>query len=142
MWYYNDKEYNPTKEDLKLYHGFVYELTDLTNNKKYIGKKKFWSKHRLAPLKGKKRRRTKISESDWQDYVGSNDELQAIVEEFGPDRVRKDILRLCKTSGEMSYFEAKLQLSNDVLLKPDEYYNRFVGLKCHANHVKHLIETE
>ena len=36
MWYYNNKEFNETPEE---YQGFVYEIRELSTNKKYIGKK-------------------------------------------------------------------------------------------------------
>ena len=34
----------------------------------------------------------------------------------------------------MSYYEAKLQFENDVLLS-DQYYNEFIGCKIHSNHL-------
>lgn len=39
MWYYENEEYNETPEE---YQGFVYVITELDTNKKYIGKKNFW----------------------------------------------------------------------------------------------------
>lgn len=74
MWYYNEKEF--TSEMIEDYIGFVYLITDLSNNKKYIGKKTLQSKRKLPPLKGKTRRRTKIVESNWQDYFGSSEEVK------------------------------------------------------------------
>ena len=41
--------------------------------------------------------------------------------------------------GEMTYLEAKEQFARDVLLKPDEYYNKFIGCKLHAKHVAILM---
>ena len=76
MWYFNDKIFEPTHDELSSWVGFVYELEDKSNGKKYIGKKLLWSKRRLPPLKGKKRKRTQIKESDWKDYYGSNDEVK------------------------------------------------------------------
>lgn len=118
--------------------GFVYLITDHANNKKYIGKKNFWSVRKLPPLKGKSRRRTKKTESDWKDYYGSSDEVKILVESHGCDNFKREILRLCDSKGEMSYYELKYQMENDVLLKPDEYYNAFVGGKIHR---KHLIKN-
>ena len=40
MWKYNNEEFNETPEE---YQGFVYEITELSTGKKYIGKKNFWS---------------------------------------------------------------------------------------------------
>lgn len=119
------------------YVGFVYIITDLSNDKKYVGKKTLVSKRRLPPLKGKARRRTKIVESDWQDYYGSSEEVKALVEERGRDQFKREILHLCKSKGEMNYLELKEQIDRQVLFK-EEYYNEFVGAKIHAKHVSSL----
>lgn len=135
-WLYEGKLFS--SEDIDGHAGFVYEITDTLNGKKYIGKKKLSATRTLKPLKGQKRKRKVVSESDWMDYYGSSEEVKALVEEFGADRFSRKILRLCKTTAEMSYYEMKEQVENDVLLKPDEYYNAFVGGKIHRNHLKHL----
>jgi len=135
MWFYNDIEYNPTEEEIKPFVGFVYLITDLTNNKKYVGKKNLWSTRRLAPLKGYKRKRVKVTQSDWQNYYGSSEEVKLLVENSGRDRFKREILRLCTSKGECSYYEMREQMVRDVLLKPDEYYNAFVGGKIHRKHV-------
>ena len=69
-WFYNGGEFSDIPED---YIGFVYSITQLDTDKKYVGKKLFWSKKTLPPLKGKNRKRRKIVESDWQDYFGSSE---------------------------------------------------------------------
>lgn len=138
MWFYKGKEF--TSEDIGDYVGFVYIITDTSNQMKYIGKKTLVSKRKLPPLKGQKRKRTKIVESDWQDYYGSSEEVKMLVEEHGRDRFHREILYLCKTKGEMSYLEMREQIVNDVLLKPNEYYNAFVGGRIHRNHLKNLIK--
>lgn len=135
MWYYNGEEF--TSEMIGDYIGFVYIITDLSNNKKYVGKKTLMSKRKLPPLKGKTRRRTKIIETDWQDYYGSSEEVKNLVEEQGKDQFKREILHLCKGKGEMSYLELKEQIDREVLFK-DEYYNEFVGAKIHSKHVASL----
>ena len=135
MWIYEGNEF--TSDMIDDNFGFVYEITDLDNGKKYIGKKWFWNTRKRPPLKGKTRKRIVRSESDWQDYFGSSDEVKSLVEESGRERFSREILRLCKTKGECTYFEAKLQFENDVLLK-DEYYNEFIGCKIHSRHVSSL----
>lgn len=135
MWYYNEKEF--TSEMIEDYIGFVYLITDLSNNKKYVGKKTLQSKRKLPPLKGKKRRRTKIVESNWQDYFGSSEEVNRLVEEHGRDNFKREILHLCKSKGEMSYLEVKEQIEREVLLD-DEYYNGIIQVKIHRSHVKSL----
>lgn len=135
MWLYNGKEF--TSEMIEDYTGFVYVITNSTNGKKYVGKKLFKSVRRLQPLKGKTRRRTKVVESDWQDYFGSSDEVKMLVEEQGRDSFKREILHLCKTKGEMGYMEAKTQFDRNVLLD-DTYYNGIIQCKIHRSHVKSL----
>ena len=135
MWYYNGEEF--TSEMIGDYVGFVYLITDLSNGKKYVGKKTLMSKRKLPPLKGKTRRRTKIVETDWQDYYGSSEEVKALVEDRGRNQFKREILHLCKGKGEMSYLELKEQVDREVLFK-DEYYNEFIGAKIHSKHVASL----
>lgn len=132
MWYYNNKEFTETPEE---YHGFVYLITELETGKKYIGKKFFWKPKILPVTKTRKRRVRTLVESDWKDYWGSSKQLQETVHSNGYDKYRRDILRLCETKGECSYYEAKLQFEYDVLLR-DDYYNEFIGCKIHSKHLK------
>ena len=131
-WFYDDKLFEETPED---YQGFVYEIVDLYNNKRYIGKKNFW-KPKVLPKNSKRSRRVRTRvESDWKTYYSSNKELQLLAEKNDEVLFERIILRLCKTKGEMSYYEAKLQFDNDVLLR-DDYYNEFIGCKIHAKHLR------
>lgn len=135
MWYYNNNVFEPDEEFLNDYVGFVYQITERDTNKKYIGKKFFWSVRKLPPLKGKTRKRTVRKQSDWREYYGSSEELKLLVEKKGGDAYHREILRLCKTKGECSYFETKYQFDHDVLLR-DDYYNEFIGCKIHSKHLK------
>jgi len=137
MWYYNDREFNPSEDELRDWQGFVYIITDLTNNKKYVGKKGFWSRKTLPPLKGKTRKRRSIVESDWQKYYGSSDLVKQLLEEKGEQGFRREILHLCKSKGEMSYLEAKEQFDRSVLLD-DTYYNGIINCRIHRSHVQRL----
>ena len=132
MWIYDGKPFSETPEE---YQGFVYEITELDTGKKYIGKKNFWKPKTLPITKTRKRRVKTRVESDWKDYFGSSKEVQELVEQKGAVNYRREILKMCKSKGEMSYYEAKLQFENDVLLS-DEYYNEFIGCKIHSKHIK------
>lgn len=132
MWVYNNKEFNETPDE---FQGFVYIITEKDTGKKYIGKKFFWKPKVLPVTKSRKRRvRTRV-ESDWRTYYGSSKEVQTLVEEKGKDNYIREILKLCKTKGECSYYEAKYQFEFDVLLS-DEYYNEFIGCKIHSKHIR------
>ena len=131
MWFYNDKEFDSTPEQ---YQGFVYMITELDTGKKYIGKKFFWKPKTLPKTKSRKRRIKTRVQSDWKDYYGSNKNVQELVESKGKDKYKREILILCKTKGECSYYEAKYQFKYDVLLS-DEYYNELISCKIHSKHL-------
>tara|TARA_Y100001935_G_C17128912_1_gene419582 strand:- start:303 stop:698 length:396 start_codon:yes stop_codon:yes gene_type:complete len=131
MWVYDNNEFNETPDE---FQGFVYMITELDTGKKYIGKKFFWKPKILPVTKSRKRRvRTRV-ESDWRTYYGSNKEVQTLVESKGKDNYKREILKLCKSKGECSYYEAKLQFQYDVLLS-NEFYNEFIGCKIHSKHI-------
>ena len=75
-WTYQGKNITKLPEDVI---GFVYEITNTTNGRKYIGKKLARFKRSRPPLKGRKNKRRFKVDSDWQDYYGSSDELTADV---------------------------------------------------------------
>lgn len=116
------------------YVGFVYEITNLTNNRRYIGKK-LLKRTKTKQVKGKKKR--SLVESDWKTYYGSNKELQEDVTQMGASNFKRKILRLCKTKGECNYFEAKYQFDLRVL-ESEEFYNCWIQLKVHKSHLKNL----
>ena len=135
-WIYNGEPF--TSDDIEENVGFVYLITD-TSGKKYVGKKLFKSKRKAPPLKGKTRRRTIIKESDWKTYYGSSDEVRELVE--SGTMFTREILHLCKTKGELSYMELKVQIERKVLLRSD-YYNGIIQVKIHASHVRNLKEDD
>ena len=136
MWSYNGEEFTSEMIDDNI--GFVYMVTDSVTGMKYIGKKNFFAKVTKAPLKGTKRKRRSIKESDWKTYCGSSEAVKLIVEENGLDHFNREILHLCKSKGELNYTEMKEQIVRDVLLKPKEFHNAFVGGKIHRAHLKSL----
>lgn len=129
-WYY---ESNPIDEIiLESYVGFVYCITNLTNCRRYIGKKLLKFK-RSKQVKGKKKRF--LVDSDWRTYWGSNKALIADVQALGEGKFRRDIMRLCASKGECNYFEAKLQFECNVL-ETDMYYNDAIMVRVHRSHLK------
>jgi hypothetical protein len=131
-WIYNGKEFEG--ENISEYVGFVYEIENLTNGKKYIGKKLFRFKKTRQVKKKKKKFQV---ESDWKSYFGSNEELLKDVAELGESSFKRIILYLCRTKGECNYFEAYSQFTKNVLTDPN-YYNQWIIVKIHKSHIKHL----
>ena len=133
MWLYNGKEIGD--DDTVGYAAFVYIITNLKDNKRYIGKKIFKSIRRKK-VKGKTRRKKVEKESDWKSYYGSNLELIADVKKHGAENFEREIVKLCKTRGTANYWEAKLQMQQEVLENPDKFYNEWIMVKVHRSHIK------
>lgn len=130
MWLYTEKPLN--EESLGDFVGFVYIITNLESQRKYIGKKLFKFR-RTKTIKGKKKKL--LIESDWREYWGSNKVLQEDVATMGETQFKREILRLCKSKGELNYFEAKYQFTMGAL-ESEQFYNEWISMKVHKAHLK------
>lgn len=124
-WTFEGKTIDSIPEE---YEGFVYLITNKTNNKKYIGKKLAKFKTTKPPLKGRKNKRRGHKESDWKEYWGSSDRLIADVEALGSQNFTREILYFCTNRAEMSYIEAREQFDRRVL-ESDDYYNGIINVR-------------
>jgi hypothetical protein len=138
MWTYQGELVESLPDDCV---GFVYIITNTTNNKKYIGKKlaKFSkTTYKTVKLKNgnkkKKKIRSKI-DSDWQEYYGSSPNLTEDINKLGKDNFKREILYYCKSKSECSYIEAREQFTQKVL-ESDEYYNGHIQVRVHGSHIK------
>lgn len=129
MWTYKGVEFEEPGEDN---YGFVYKITNTQTQKMYIGKKLFWFK-KTKMLKGKKKRY--LAASDWKTYYGSSIALKKDIDLIGAESFRREIIMLCKNKGECSYYEAKSQFDNAVLLNPEMYYNDWIICRVHRKHI-------
>lgn len=130
MWIYQGKEFN---EDITPYAGFVYVITNKTNNRQYIGKKYFWTTKRKQV---NKKRKTYKVESDWKDYWSSSDELKEDVLAIGTENFTREIIHLCVNKGSTNYLEAKEQFVRGVLEDIDRWYNTWIMVKVRRSHIK------
>jgi antitoxin component YwqK of YwqJK toxin-antitoxin module len=129
-WQYNGKDF--TEDLIGDNYGFVYQITNLTNGRKYIGKKFFYSA-KTKQVKGKKKK-IKVS-SDWQTYYGSSAELTKDVLQLGNDKFKREIIHLCLSKGDCGYLEAKEQFVKGAL-ESDEYYNTWIMVRVRKSHLK------
>lgn len=135
IWTHNGLEVTEPPEGVV---GFIYEITSLIDDKKYIGKKLFKFTRRKL-IKGKKKK-VEIA-SDWLKYYGSNERLNEDVVAFGEENFRREILHYCYSKSEMSYMETSLQFEKQVLLS-DKYYNSWISCKIHKANIKKLYLQE
>lgn len=137
MWTFNNIEVTELPEDCV---GFVYLITNLTNDRMYIGKKlaKFSkTKYQTVTLKNGTKKKKKIKskvDSDWIDYYGSSNELNKDVEALGKENFKREILFFCKSKAECSYIEAREQFTRRVLESTD-YYNNNIMCRIHGSHI-------
>jgi hypothetical protein len=120
-WLYNEKPF--TSADIGEYFGFVYLIANKFNQRKYIGRKYFWS---FRTPKGKKRK-VKL-ESDWKNYYGSCPELKEDIIKFSRENFSRTILSLHKTKGKTNFEETRQLFFNNVLTEglddgTPRYYN-------------------
>jgi len=112
-WLFNNKPF--TSDDIQDYFGFIYLITHRITGKKYIGKKFFYSTKTLKPLKGTKRKRKSVKESDWKTYFGSCDDLIKDLELHGYDQCIREIISLHRDKRDVNYSEVKEQFLYNVL---------------------------
>ena len=130
IWQYDGKDF--TEDLIGNNYGFVYQITNLTNGRKYIGKKFFYSS-KTKQVKGKKKK-VKVP-SDWQTYYGSSAELTKDVLQLGHDNFNREIIHLCLSKGDCGYLEAKEQFVKGAL-ESDDYYNTWIMVRVRKSHLK------
>lgn len=140
-WFYVNKDGNSSEvETLENFPenciGFIYLIKNRTNGKIYIGRKSLYSntnkkltKKEISEQTGPGRKPTKklvTKESNWKVYMGSSKELLADVKKYGEDVFMRDILHLCYSKKQMTFYEIYYQMKYDVL-EVDSYNDNILG---------------
>lgn len=115
------------------YFGFIYEFTNITTGRKYIGKKSLWSttSKKVNRIDDNGKKIIKVTkESDWRTYTGSSTTVNEEISKG--QKFTFNILQLHKNKGALAYAEIELLVIRDVLrAKFDNgqfaYYNRAIG---------------
>ena len=121
-WIYKDEVITSLDQIPEASIGFIYELTQISTGKKYIGKKNLYSYRTLPPLKGQKRKRKVVKESDWKNYYGSQSDVKNLVKENKKDFSR-EILMFVKSKKLLTYWETKYLFMRGVIEKDSMYLN-------------------
>ena len=137
-WTYKGSTF--TSDDINDFFGFVYRITNLQTNRKYIGRKYFTQ--RRKPRSGKGKRRI-TSESDWKNYYGSSAELKADVKSLGKSIFKREILSLHTTLGKVNYEETRQLFLHNVLTEsladgtPSYYNSNILGRYMKKDYYPH-----
>lgn len=137
MWLYKGREIKEIKDFGSEIYGFIYKITDNKTGKIYIGKKILFSnrKKKLTraeidelPLKKGRKKRFKrdIQETNWIDYYGSSKTLLAEINTRGKLDFQREVLTLCRTKKQLTYYELYHQITNNVLMI-DSYNDNIAG---------------
>lgn len=104
--------------------GFLYKITDKNSKKYYVGIKQISKRIKRKPLKGKKRNRIHVSESDWKTYCGSSGEISEEVRK-NESNYSFEILSFHSTKTLLKYSEAEYLIRNNCLFDSNCYNQMF-----------------
>lgn len=121
-WTYNGQLITEIEDMPENTYGFIYEVFHRPSGKKYLGKKVLHFNRTLPPLKGMKRKRKVVKESDWRTYFGSHVEIKQLIKEEKQNEFERRILQFVPTKKLLTYYECKYLFINEVL-EHDEYIN-------------------
>jgi hypothetical protein len=105
--------------------GFLYKITEKSSSKYYYGIKQTVSKRTLPPLKGKKRKRKKIVESDWRTYTSSSGIIKESIEK-NKDNYEFEILSFHDSKSSLKIAETKIILEH---IFDENCYNECVNIR-------------
>ena len=138
-----DELINNESFNIDEWYGFIYLIKDTISGKMYIGKKNFKTNRNiklgkkeikaLPVTRGRKvSKKQVIAESDWKTYYGSADEIKN-----NPDKscYERYLLKLCKSSAALSYYEVKYLCIYEVLEKPEQFINSNILGKFYTQNI-------
>ena len=122
MWLYNNEVIKGIEQIPKNTFGFIYQSIYIPTNEKYLGKKVLYFNKTLPPLKGFKRKRKVVKESDWITYYGSHEKIKILLKENKHNNFKREILEFAFNKKHLTYLETKYLFCNNVL-ENEEYIN-------------------
>jgi len=122
MWKYKNKVIESIEDMPEGTFGFIYEVVHNPTGRRYLGKKVLQFNRTLPPLKGMKRKRKVVKESDWKTYYGSHVEIKGLIKEGKQEEFSREILQYVPTKKLLTYFECKYLFIKEVL-EHNEYIN-------------------
>ena len=134
-WLLNGQEVTDVQQFGDKAIGFVYKITNTKTGKFYIGKKILESRTKKLLTKKEQaewdkpgrvpKKKLVVKESNWADYWGSS---KPLLEDLkgGKDGFVREVLRVCYSKKELSYYETFYQFEFRVL-HIDSYNENILG---------------
>ena len=133
-WTYNGEEITEFSQFSKNTFGFIYKITHLPSKKSYIGKKVLLhnrkvkvTKKDLAMYEGVQGRKPTYKivqkDSNWKSYYGSNKPLLELVQTESLENFKREILILCTTKKQLTYYETQALFTYRVLEEDNKWFN-------------------
>ncbi len=149
MWLYKNEVIGSIREMPKDTYGFIYQVTHLPSDRKYIGKKVLYfernvrlGKKELQALKEERKakgiggrtplKKKIIKESDWKTYYGSQTEIKDLVKNGKESDFKREILKFVDNKKHLTYFECKYLFIYEVLENNKEFINDNILAKFYS----------
>lgn len=149
MWLYKNEVIGSIGEMPKDTYGFIYQVTHLPSDRKYIGKKVLYfernvrlGKKELQALKEERKakgiggrtplKKKVIKESDWKTYYGSQTEIKDLVKNGKESDFEREILKFVDNKKHLTYFECKYLFIYEVLENNKEFINDNILAKFYS----------
>ena len=153
MWLFKDKIIESIEEMPQDTYGFIYLVTHLPSNRKYLGKKVLYfernvrlGKKELQALKEERKakgiggrtpaKKKVVKESDWRTYYGSQVEIKELVKNGKESDFKREILKFVDNKKHLTYFECKYLFIYEVLENNNEYINDNILAKFYSRDFK------
>jgi len=153
MWLYQNEVIESIEQMPENSYGFVYQVTHLPTNRKYIGKKVLYfernvkiGKRELQALKEQRKakgiggrppaKKKVIKESDWRTYYGSQTEIKDLVKNGKKSDFKREILKFVDNKKHLTYYECKYLFIYEVLENNEEYINDNILAKFYSKDFK------
>lgn len=136
MWIYKEKEFNE-EEVPEQAIGFIYIITNIKSNRKYIGRKlltKAGVKKKINLSEIKRQKKPARTSSNWKNYYGSCEDLTADLKLIGKEYFKREIIQFAYTQATLNYLEAKYQFLYGVL-ETNDFYNANINCNPYKRNI-------
>ena len=127
-WFYQGKEIKSINDCEPNALGFIYEITNLSNNKRYLGRKTIRKPNYTSGINKGKSKGNYV----FTTYCGSSKSLLEDIKRG--NTYKKEIIRWCYSKAELTYYESQAIYCSDSLIRED-FYNFWCKSTVYSRHL-------